>query len=162
MLIDDYIDYQIKYQEKYGSLAKENLPLKPKIKPELDNSPLVDETKHKEYQHIIGVCQWLIVAGRFDLTHAISSLSRFAAAPREGHLELARKVFGYLKKYPKRGYAINPTPLKIDVQYEEVELKLSFGNQYSYFREEMDPRFPEPLFDEFGNCRNERGHRVRL
>eukprot|EP00957_Ditylum_brightwellii_P065119 4939469-Ditylum_brightwellii.AAC.1 len=42
-----------KYQEKYGSLAKENLPLKPKLKPELDDPPLVDEAKHKEYQHII-------------------------------------------------------------------------------------------------------------
>jgi hypothetical protein len=107
------------------------------------------------------VCQWLIIAERFDLTHAISSPSCFAAPPWEGHLKLARKVFGYLKKYPKHGYAINPTPLKMDVQYEEVELKLSFGNQYSYFREEMDPRFPEPLFEEFdahGFCDADHGH----
>eukprot|EP00957_Ditylum_brightwellii_P035462 2688481-Ditylum_brightwellii.AAC.1 len=76
---------------KYGALAKENLPLKPKMKSELDDSPLVDEAKHKEHQHIIGVCQRLIVAGQFDLTHTISSLSCFAATPQEGRLELARK-----------------------------------------------------------------------
>ena len=150
-----------KYQEKYGALAKENLPLRPKVKPELDDSPFVDEAKHKEYQHIIGVCQWLIVAGRFDLTHAVSSLSRFAAAPKEGHLELARRIFGYLKKYPKRGYAINPAPLKLDAEYEKVNVKLNFGNQYSYFTEEVDPRFPEPLFDEFDVhvfCDADHGH----
>eukprot|EP00957_Ditylum_brightwellii_P150168 11435529-Ditylum_brightwellii.AAC.1 len=90
-----------KYQEKYGALAKENFPLRTKVKPKLDDSPFVDKAKHKEYQHIIGVCQWLIVAGRFDLVHDVSSLSRVAAAPREGHRELAQRIFGYLKKYPK-------------------------------------------------------------
>eukprot|EP00957_Ditylum_brightwellii_P165922 12633497-Ditylum_brightwellii.AAC.1 len=53
---------------------------------------------------------------------------------RVGHLKLARKIFGYLKKYPKRGY--------------KVDLKLDFGTQYSYFEEELDPRFPEPLLEE--------------
>eukprot|EP00957_Ditylum_brightwellii_P194128 14783863-Ditylum_brightwellii.AAC.1 len=42
-----------KHQEKYGSLAKEILLLCPKEKPELDDTPFVDEEKHKEYQHII-------------------------------------------------------------------------------------------------------------
>eukprot|EP00957_Ditylum_brightwellii_P194579 14821055-Ditylum_brightwellii.AAC.1 len=80
-----------KFQEKYGSLAKENLPLKAKIYPELDDSPLLNKEDHKHYQHIIGVGQWLIVLGHFDLTYAVSSLSRFSAAPRKGHLDLARK-----------------------------------------------------------------------
>eukprot|EP00957_Ditylum_brightwellii_P145571 11084144-Ditylum_brightwellii.AAC.1 len=43
-------------QEKYGTLVTENLLLKPKSKPELDDSPLLEEKEHKEYQHIIGVC----------------------------------------------------------------------------------------------------------
>eukprot|EP00957_Ditylum_brightwellii_P005784 440940-Ditylum_brightwellii.AAC.1 len=85
-----------KYQEKYRLLAKENLLLCPKKKPELDDTPFVDEVNHKEYQHIIGVCQWLIVAGRFDLIH--------------------------VEKYPKQGYAINPMPLKLDMEYEKVEI----------------------------------------
>eukprot|EP00957_Ditylum_brightwellii_P198798 15152994-Ditylum_brightwellii.AAC.1 len=68
--------------------------------------------------------------GQLDITHAISLLSRFSAAPREG------------------GYAINPNPLKIDGEYKKVEVKLNFGAQYSYFREEIDPRSPKPLFEE--------------
>jgi hypothetical protein len=29
-----------------------------------------------------------------------------------------------------------------------VPVKLDFGNQYSYFKEMLDPRFPEPLVGE--------------
>eukprot|EP00957_Ditylum_brightwellii_P147210 11209087-Ditylum_brightwellii.AAC.1 len=72
----------IKYQEKHGTLQKENLPLKPKEQPELNDSEFANEEEHKEYQYIIGVGQWLVVSGRLDITHAVSSLSRFSAMPR--------------------------------------------------------------------------------
>eukprot|EP00957_Ditylum_brightwellii_P028930 2185603-Ditylum_brightwellii.AAC.3 len=84
-----------------------------------------------------------------------------SAAPREGHLTLAKRLFGYLKKYPKRGYAINPNPLKIVGEYKRVKVKLNSGTQYSYFREEINPRFPEPLFKEFDQnvfCDSDHGH----
>ena len=74
---------------------------------------------------------------------------------------LARQVFGYLKKYPKRGYAINPEPLKIDMSYEKVGIKLDFGTQYGYFQEEIDPRFPMPLIEELQTtifCDADHGH----
>eukprot|EP00957_Ditylum_brightwellii_P038814 2933520-Ditylum_brightwellii.AAC.1 len=117
------------YQEKFGSLAKENMLPCPKEKLELDDTLFVDEVKHNEYQYIIGVCQWLIIAGIFDLTHTVSSLSRFVALPQEGYLILARKVFGHLKKYLKYGYAINPMPLRLNMEYKKVEIKISYGNQ---------------------------------
>eukprot|EP00957_Ditylum_brightwellii_P132316 10089130-Ditylum_brightwellii.AAC.1 len=89
-----------------------------------------------------------MVLGRLDITHTVSSLSRFSAMPRVGHLKLARKIFGYLKKYPKREYVINPTLLRLDLDYQKVDLKLDFGTQYSYFEEELDPMFPETLLEE--------------
>ena len=150
-----------KYQEKYDSLAKENLPIRPVERPELDETPTLDIEQHKEYQHIVGVCQWLIVSGRFDIMYAVSSLSRFLAAPQEGHLVLARKLFGYLKKYPKRGYAIKPNPLVLDADYEKVELKLDFGNQYGYFHEDIDEMFPYPVMNElpiYIFCDADHGH----
>ena len=85
-----------KYQLEHGSLAKENIPLGVKEHTELDKTPFCGEKYHKHYQFNIGVCQWLIVSGRFDLCYAVSSLSRFSCAPREGHLKLAKKVFGYI------------------------------------------------------------------
>ena len=56
---------------------------------------------------------------------------------------------GYLKKYPKRGYLIDPRPPIIE---DESNLKrkkeIDFGNQYKDFEEEIDPKFPEPLCKE--------------
>ena len=150
-----------RFQEKYGTLKKENNPMSPKIHPELDDSKLLDDAGVAQYQHIIGVCQWLVVAGRFDINFAVASLSRFSVAPREGHLELARKIMGYLKKYPKRGYTINPQPPKISGEYQEVQLKKDFGNQYHYFTEDIDPRFPEQLLPELDInifCDSDHGH----
>jgi hypothetical protein len=89
-----------------------------------------------------------VVAGRFDINFAISSLSRYAAAPRQGHLILAEDVLGYLKKYPARGYIVNSKPPTMEPQYETIKLKEDFGGQYQYFHEDLDPRFPEPLVPE--------------
>ena len=82
-------------------------------------------------------------------TNAVASLSRFAAAPREGHLKMAIYMMGYLKKYPKKGYYINEKdPEIIDNDYEKLVTGHDFGTQYHYFKEEIDPRFPEPVVDE--------------
>ena len=81
---------------------------------------------HKEFQHNIGVRQWLIVAGIFYLAYAVSSLSRFSDAPQVGHIELSRRISGYLKKYPKIGYAINPKPLTIDAYYYKFHMRYDF------------------------------------
>eukprot|EP00957_Ditylum_brightwellii_P203893 15336697-Ditylum_brightwellii.AAC.1 len=137
-----------KYQEKYGSVSKESLPTKPTIRLELDETPFLDISRHKEYQHIIGVRQWLVVSGRYNIMYAVLSLSRFSAAPREGHLELARRLIGYLKKYLKKGYVINHHPLKHDLKYEKVKIKLDFGIQYKYFHKDINDRFPCALMDE--------------
>ena len=61
---------------------------------------------------------------------------------------MSRRIFGYLKKYPKRGHAINPQPLNVDVNYEKVKMKYYFGNKYAPFSEDIDKKFPKPLLDE--------------
>ena len=65
-----------------------------------------------------------------------------------GHIDLSRRIFCYLKNYPKQGYAINPQPLNVDVEYEKVKMKYDFGNQYAYFNEEISEQLPERLLDE--------------
>lgn len=137
-----------KYQAKYGAIRKENIPMSPEAHPELDDSPLLKEEGIRHFQHIIGVSQWLINTGRFDIQYATCSLSRFSIAPREGHLDMAKRIFGYLRKYPKKGYVINPDPPTIDLEYEDVSVHTDYGYQYDYFREDLDPRFPEPLVPE--------------
>ena len=63
-------------------------------------------------------------------------------------MELAKKLYGYLKKYPKKGYYINADPPKIDLEFATATINDDYGHQYSYFKEDIDPRFPEPLMDE--------------
>ena len=95
------------------------------------------------------------------MRYATSSLSRFSVAPRQGHLEMARKLFGYLKKYPKRGHIINSDSPKIALEYQQVEVQQDFGGQYRYFHEDLDPRFPEPKLPELDInlfCDADHGH----
>ena len=69
------------------NLGKDNTPMPPQAQPELDASPILDVEGHRVYQQLVGIAHWLITCGRFDLCYAISSLSRFSACPREGHLK---------------------------------------------------------------------------
>ena len=137
-----------KYQDEFRTLPKKNIPMSPDAHPELDTSELLNEEEIRQYQKIVGIGQWLVVAGRFDINFAISLLSRYAAAPRKGCLSLAEDVSGYLKKYPSRGYVINPSPPSIDSKYETVKLKEDFRGEYQYFNEDLDPKIPEPLVPE--------------
>ena len=52
----------------------------------------------KIYQSLIGGMQWVIQIGRFDVSTAVMTLSRFRAAPRRGHLDRVKRIHGYLSK----------------------------------------------------------------
>ena len=64
---------------------------------ELYDSPFLNEKNHNKFQRIIGVCQWVIVAGIFYLSYSVSSLIRFSAVHRVGRIDLDIIIFGYLK-----------------------------------------------------------------
>ena len=82
-------DILSQYQRDNGKLKKQNTPIKTNAKPQLDESPLLNEEGIMHYQQIIGICQWLVTAGCLDICFAVSCLSRYTSAPREGHIELA-------------------------------------------------------------------------
>eukprot|EP00957_Ditylum_brightwellii_P043048 3261194-Ditylum_brightwellii.AAC.1 len=74
---------------------------------------------------------------------------------------MGKEKLWIFKKYPKRGYVINPTSLQFDLNYQKADLKLDFGTQCSYFEEELDPRFQEPLLEESDLhffCNTDHGH----
>jgi len=136
------------FAKQHGEVRKQSIPMRTTEHPETDQSPYLNVEEIQQFQHIIGLCQWLVVSGRFDINYAVSSLSRFSIAPRKRHLELAREIMGYLRKYPKRGYWINPLPPNTPSDYEVIAIKEDFGYQHSYFQEKIDPRFPTPLSSE--------------
>ena len=98
---------------------------------ELDDSPFLNEKYHKDCQDIIVEFQQLVVAYIFDLASDVSSFSKCAAAPQVGRIDLASGNVCELKKYPKRGYVINPQKRTIDTDYEKFQMKYYFGNKYA-------------------------------
>ena len=79
-----------KHQKTHGDLKNKLLPMKVKEHSDLEDSPFLNEKYHKEFQHMSGLCQWMIFVGRFDLAYAISSFNRFLASPCIGHIDQSR------------------------------------------------------------------------
>ena len=60
--------------------------------PESDNSAHLGLNGINLYQHIINLYQWLIVYRQIDINYTVPSLSRFSCAPRDNHLEIAKRI----------------------------------------------------------------------
>ena len=73
------------------------MPMSEILHPEMDDSPLCSPTNHSKFRSLVGCANWLITLGRFDIAYATNALSRFSAAPREGHLRAMTCVFECLK-----------------------------------------------------------------
>ncbi len=87
------------YVRIFGRKPKEYVsPLLKGDHPELDKSELLDMEHVKIYQSLIGALQWIIQLGRFDVCTAVMTMSRFRAAPRQGHLDRVKRIHGYISK----------------------------------------------------------------
>jgi len=101
-----YIDRMVQqYEMLFGCKPNHKVtsPLEKNDHPEMDTSPLLDMDDISKYQSLIGVLQWAISLGRFDIATGVMTMSGFRVAPREGHLERVRRICGYLSKM-KHGY----------------------------------------------------------
>ena len=52
----------------------------------------------QKYQSMIGSLQWVVTIGRYDVMTAVMTMSGFRIAPRHGHLERLKQIYGYLAK----------------------------------------------------------------
>jgi hypothetical protein len=96
-----YIEKLVKnFERMFGSPPKQNVssPLEKGDNPELDTSDLLDFKGIEMYQSMIGALQWCISIGRLDITTAVMTMSGFRMAPRAGHLERLKRIYGYLSK----------------------------------------------------------------
>ena len=79
--------------------------------------------------------------GRFDIAYAISSLSRFSSAPRNGHFDALVRLFQYINKFPDRMLRVDASDPK--VQGECIMPKnADFTQQYPDAKGEMDQKVP--------------------
>ena len=91
---------------KVTTLRREKLPCSPSDHHELDSSPLLNEAQHRLYQNLVGIAEWAVQIGRFDICYALTYLNRFSAAPIEVHLTRLIKIFGYLQTVPAKNKSI--------------------------------------------------------
>jgi hypothetical protein len=89
------------YERMFGSKPKTNKIMSPLVKgdhPEIDDSTFLEEEGIQQYQSLIGQLQWAILLGRFDIAVAIMTMSALRSAPRKGHLDRVKRIYGYLSK----------------------------------------------------------------
>jgi hypothetical protein len=65
--------------------------------PEIDETPALDPDRALYFQSIIGVMRWMCKIGRINIAIEALLLSLHLAYPREGHLDAALHVMGYLR-----------------------------------------------------------------
>jgi hypothetical protein len=88
------------YERIFGESPRQvyTSPIEKGDHPELDTSELLDQQGIAIYHSLIGALQWIITIGRFDVFTAVMTLSGFREAPRHGHLDRVKRVYGYLSK----------------------------------------------------------------
>jgi len=87
------------YVNLFGEKPKHaSSPLVKGDHPECDTSELLEEREIKIYQSMIESAQWTIQLGRFDIAVQVMTLSSFRPAPRRGHLDRIKRLYGYVAK----------------------------------------------------------------
>jgi hypothetical protein len=133
------------YEALFGSKPKTNVtsPLEKNDHPELDTTELLDADGIQKHQSLIGILQWTISIGRFDIGTAVMTMSGFRVAPRVGHLERLKRVCGYLAKM-KHGFIRVRTdePDYSDLPHQDFDWSHTV---YGNVKEQMPRDAPEPL-----------------
>ena len=123
---------------------KANTPLDKEDSPEPDTSELLPPEQVSMYQSLIGALQWCVTLGRFDILVSVMTMSSFRTAPKEGHLERLKRIFGYLRKYPEGAIRLR-TGIPTNEQLFSLPDYDWIYSVYGNCSEEFDPNHPVPL-----------------
>ena len=131
------------YKRTFGESPRKYVtPLVKGDHPELDTSPLLDLEGIQVYQSLIGSLQWAVQLGRFDVGTATMTMSRFRAAPRVGHLDRVKRIFGYLRKFQHGVIRIRTEPPDYsNLEDRDYEWKYT---SYAGAKEEVPSDAPPP------------------
>ena len=70
-------------------------PLDKNDHPELDTSEILEGDMAAKYLTMVGQLQWLKTLGRFDIHAQVATISRFRAAPGQGHMDRLKRIYSY-------------------------------------------------------------------
>ena len=141
-LKDDSLEFNKKLSDKNYS------PKQPfsnaSYRPELDTSQECDDDQTNFYQNLIGVLRWIIELGRIDIAFEVSTLSRYLAQPRTGHLVQALHIFKYLEIHSRNDLAFDPMYHTFVSDLKNDELIQSMKDLYVDAVEDLPTNAPEP------------------
>ncbi len=128
--------------EKLLELPLKNFgsPLDAGDHPEMDDTDLLEPERVAIYQMLIGSAQWAVTLGRYNIQYATNTLARHAQQPREGHMQRALRVFGYLKHNARAKLYFDPSPMNLDgIEFREED----WTEQYPFAEEYVNEDAPE-------------------
>ena len=130
------------FDGKYKLPVKAENPFPTTYDPTSDTSEALDPEQASFFMHLIGCMRWMIEIGRVDIATEVSLLSSYLAYPREGHLEAALHIMGYLKQKHNTRLVFDPTIPDINLsQFPKYDWTEFYGD----IKEALPPDMPEPL-----------------
>ena len=144
-----YID---KLADTYKRLFNEDppkgykAPLDKNDHPELGTSEILEGDMAAKYLTMVGQLQWLDALGRFDIHAQVATMSRFRAAPRQGHMDRLKRIYSYAIR--TKDYAIRFRTEQPDYSFLPDQ---DFDWTYSVYgdvHESLPDDMPEPLGEE--------------
>ena len=111
--------------------------------PELDTSEILVGDMAAKYLAMVGQLQWLVALGRLDIHAQVASMSRFRAAPRQGHMDRLKRICSYAIR--TKDYAIRFRTDQPDYSFLPDQ---DFDWTYSVYgnvQERLPHDMPEPL-----------------
>lgn len=98
-----------KLNDRYRLPTRADNPFPTTYCPDTDTTEPLDPECSSFYQHLIGVLRWMVELGRVDIATEVSMLSSYLAYPRDGHLEAAIHLMGYLRLKHNTRLVFDPT-----------------------------------------------------
>ena len=96
-----------------------------------------------KYLTMVGQLQWLVTLGSFDIHAQVATMSRFIAAPRQGHMDRLKRIYSYaitMKDYGIRFRADQPDYSFLPDQDFDWTYSV-----YGYVQEILPDDMPDPL-----------------
>ena len=97
----------------------------------------------EKYVTMVGQLQWLVTLGRFVIHAQVATMSRFRAAPRQGHMDRLKRVYSYANR--TKDYAIRfRTEQPDDSFLPDQDFDWTYS-VYGYVQDILPDDMPEPL-----------------
>ena len=110
---------------------------------ELDTSEILERDMAAKYLTMVGQLQWLVTSGRFDIHAQVATMSRFRAAPRQGHMDRLKMIYSYAIR--SKDYAIRFRTDQPDYSYlPDHDFDWTYS-VYGHVQEILPDDMPEPL-----------------